>query len=103
MKKYEINLSSEAMQDLRNLFNVIAFEYKTRQTAIKYIDELFGVINKLKYSAESYQLQNRPYFRKYGLFVYRINYKKMAIIYTVHGNLAVIKRIVPASTIIGNL
>lgn len=34
MKKYEVSISSDAMEDLRKLFNVIAYEYKTRRTAV---------------------------------------------------------------------
>jgi len=60
---------------------------------------MFDAINNLSSTAEVYQFQTRRYFLRYGLFVYRINYKKMAIIYTVHGDLAIIRRIVAGAMI----
>ena len=101
MKKYEISLSSEAMEDLRNLFKYNSLRISTRRTAVKYVDGLFDTINSLRTSAQSFQLQTRPYFRKYGMFAYRVNYKKMAIIYTIHNDIVVIQEITPASMITG--
>lgn len=99
MKRYEVNLSDGAIEDLRDLFNVITYEYRTRRTAVKYIDGLFDTMNTLRFVAESFQLQNRPFFLKYGSFVYRVNYKKMAIIYTVRDRRVIIQRVMAASLI----
>lgn len=101
MKRYYIKISPEARQDISDLSDTIMYEYKSFNTAIKYIDGLFETINSLRNSAESFQLQTRPYFQKYGMFVYRINYKKMAIIYTIHGSTVYIHRIIPAPMITG--
>ena len=78
---------------------MITYKYKSYDTAKKYVNGLREEIHGLQNSAESFQLQNRSYFSKYGLFVYRINYKRMAVIYTVHNDLVIIQRVMAANTI----
>ena len=102
MKKYRIEISEQARADIKGLRNVIIHEYKSYRTAIHYVEGLERAIYNLQTTAESFQLQSHSYFRKYGLFVYRINYKKMAIIYTVHKDLVIIQRVIPASLIINS-
>ena len=99
MKKYRIEVSEMARADIIGLQNVIIYEYKSYKTAMSYVEGLEKTMYDLQTTAESFQLQNHPYFRKFGLFVYRINYKKMAIIYTVHNDLVIIQRVIPASLI----
>ena len=99
MKKYRIEVSKQARVDITGLQNVIIHDYKSYRTAISYVEGLEKTIYNLRTTAESFQLQNQPYFRKDGLFVYRINYKKLAIIYTVHNDLVIIQCVLPASLI----
>lgn len=99
MKRYDIDISPIARQDINDLSDAIMYQYKSFNTAIKYIDGLFDEMKSLRFAAESLQPQTQPYYQRYGLFVYRVNYKKMAIIYTVHNRLVVIERVVPASLI----
>ena len=101
MNKYTVVISEQAQQDLRDLSNIISFEYKSPVTAIKYLREIYGVMRKLRTHAESYSIQSTSYFSQYGFNIRRVNYKKMAIIYTVIHNTAYIKRVVPASIITG--
>ena len=98
-KKYQIEISEQARADIKDLQNVIIYEYKSYRTAICYVEGLEKTICNLQTTAESFQFQSHPFFRKYGLFVYRVNYKKMAIIYTVNNDLVVIQRVIAASLI----
>jgi len=99
--KYNIAYSPEADKDWYELFEVIAYEYNAPSTAFKYVQELIETIEQLQTIAESFPIQTYRSFLKYGQFVRRINYKQMAIIYTVHGDMVYIHRIVPASMITG--
>ena len=101
MNKYTVVISEQAQQDLRDLSNIISFEYKSPANAVKYLREIYGEMGKLSTHAESYSIQASSYFSQYGFNVRRLNYKKMAIIYTVINNIAYIKRVVSASTITG--
>jgi len=99
--KYKIVYLANAEYDLIDLFNVICFDYKSPILAKKYIKGLEDTIQSLAKNAESYVLQVRRSLLQYGINVRRINYKRMAIIYTVHEDVVYIQRIIPASTITG--
>ena len=46
-------------------------------------------------------IRNEKSLLKYGFFVRRVNYKNMAILYTVFGDIVFIHRIIASSMIIG--
>ncbi|HEY5509358.1 MAG TPA: type II toxin-antitoxin system RelE/ParE family toxin [Paludibacter sp.] len=102
MVRFDIAFSEEAKNDIQNLSDAIMYQYKAPTTAFCYIQGLLDEIKKLRTHAESYSIQASSYFSQYGFNVRRLNYKKMAIIYTVTNNTAYIKRVVPASTITGS-
>jgi plasmid stabilization system protein ParE len=97
--RYEIVYSETAKNDIDDLFFFIVSEYKTYNTAEKYVDGIEQAILSLELYAEIFPLQTNRFFRKYGQYVRRINYKKMAIIYTVHDTTVYIHRIVPAAIV----
>jgi len=99
MNKYTVVISEQAQQDLRDLSNTISFEYKSPATAIKYLREIYSEMETLSTHAENYTIQKSSYFNQYGFNIRRLNYNKMAIIYTVINTTAYIKRVVPSSTI----
>jgi len=99
MVRFEIVFLEEANIDIQNLSDVIIYEYKASITAFRYVQGLLDEIKKLKTNAESFSIQKSNYFSQYGFNVRRLNYKKMAIIYTVVDNTVFIKRIIPSSTI----
>lgn len=101
MVNYIIELSEDALNDLDELSDTIIHKFKAPLTAFRYVRELKETINSLTNSAESYPIQTNITLRRFGTNVRRINYKKMAIIYTVYGNIAYIHRIIPASMITG--
>ena len=99
MKRYEVIISDNAQQDLKDLSNTIILEYKSPITAIKYLRGIYDEFRLLRSNAESLKIQSSKSFTKFGFNVRRINYKKMAIIYSVTDNTVYIKRIIPAGTI----
>ena len=86
---------------MRDLSNTISFEYKSPLKAIKYLKGLYVEIMKLSSHAESYMLQKHMPIIKYGFNTRRLNYKKMAIIYSVIDNSVYIQRVIPFSAITG--
>ncbi|MDR1402411.1 MAG: type II toxin-antitoxin system RelE/ParE family toxin [Tannerellaceae bacterium] len=101
MKIYNIHYSDSAEEDLNELYNVICYTYLAPITANKYVKGLNDIIRELEKNPEIYAIQTRPSLQQYGQNVRRINYKKMAIIYTIHGHVVYIHRIVAASLIAG--
>lgn len=98
---YQIRYADTALEDIKDLRIVIRDTYKAPNTAISYLQGLYDKISRLKTSAESYTIQTSSFFQRYGANTRRINYKKMAIIYTLHGDIIYIRRIIPANLITG--
>jgi len=99
MKEYRIVYKQKAKEDVESLFYFIVSQYKTYRTAEKYVDGIEETILTLKRSPESFQIQSHKSISQYGVNARRINYKRMAIIYTVHESVVYIHRIVASSLI----
>jgi len=102
---YGIFISEQANKDFDDLEFAIKYEYQSPQTAFRYLQGLKNKIKELEVSAEIYAIETGKFYQQFGFRVRRINYKKMAIIYTVHENIeyksfVCIRRVMPASLII---
>lgn len=97
MKTYIVRISNEAYSDIENLQFIIAEKYKSPFTAKKYVLGIINQMNLLSYSADSFPISTLKFVSKYGNNVRRVNYKKMAIIYTITRNLVIIQRIIPGA------
>ena len=76
--------------------------YKSPLTAKKYTSELIKEIFKRRSTAESIPFCRQQFIlAAYGYKARRINYKKMAIIYTVFSDLVIIEAIIPQANIKG--
>ncbi len=85
---------------MKILSETILYKFDAPRTAFKYIQELLNTIQSLRTCAHVYQPSNNTFLQlKYGLFVRRVNYKKMAVIYTIHDKVVFIHRIIPQSII----
>jgi hypothetical protein len=101
MNKYKVVVSEEAQQDLRNLSDVISYQYKAPLTSLMYLNEIYAEMHKLSISAASYKIQMRKSLQQYAPSPRRINYKRMAIIYNIVNNVVYIRRVIPSNTIAG--
>ena len=100
--RYQIKFTKEAQEGYKGLLYTINEKYKAPLTAKKYTTELINEIYKLKSTAESIPLsRQQSILSTYGYNARRINYKKMAIIYTVFSDLVVIEAIIPQANIKG--
>ena len=102
MKKYIFELSAQANEDIQSFIDFIIFDYHSPLTGTRYYNGLFKTLKSLSHIAESLPISNKPELQHFGFNVRRINYKKMAIIYTVHQDIVYIHRIIPQSTISGS-
>jgi hypothetical protein len=102
MKAYTIRISEQADIDIENLHFYILEICKSPITSKRYIEGIFNKIKSLTHSAESYPITSIKSILQYGYNARRINYKKMAIIYTVHQKTVLIHRVI-AGTLISEL
>lgn len=83
------------------LLDVILFDFKAPLTAFKYVQGLKDTIEKLQQAPDSYPIQTRTSLQQFGANVRRINFKKMAIIFTIHDDVVYIHRIIAGAMITG--
>lgn len=99
MRQFEISLTSKALSDVDKLRFAIVFKYRAPLTAKRYLKGLNDTIQSLKIGADSIQIESEL-SGQYGLDIRRVNYKEMAILYSVEDNIVYIHRIMPQSMII---
>lgn len=99
MKRYDVVLSQDAESDLQEYIDYITYDCEAPLTALRHYEELFDVLNSLKYTPEKRAIQTGRFFLRFGANVRRINYKKMAIIYTIRDHTVYIYRIIAAKLI----
>jgi plasmid stabilization system protein ParE len=91
----------EAFADIDEVFDYIAYELKSPDTAIDYYFGLLEKINSLKNDAHIFAPSSREFLQiRYGLEVYTVNYKKMAIVYNIDGDTVVIRRVMAGSLVL---
>jgi len=99
MKKYSIRISELAFKDIENLQFAIKLIFKSPLTAHKYTQGILAQIRLLSHSAESFRISTTTSVLKYGYNARCIYYKKMTIIYTVHGSVVLVQRVLPGANI----
>ena len=101
MRKYVVKITHTASQDIENVHDYIAYELLEPITADKYIRSIYDAIKHLSFYGASVAVSEKDFLlSQYGSTVRNINYKKMAIIYTVETNKVIIQRIIAASLIL---
>ena len=100
MHRYPIKITDTALQDIENVHDYIAYELFEPITADKYIRGIYGAITHLSLYGSSVAVNERHFLSsQYGSTVRNINYKKMAIIYTIDNHEIIIQRIMAATLI----
>ena len=101
MRKYLVKITDMAFQDIENVHDYIAYELFEPVTADKYIRGIYDAIKHLSLYGVSVVGSKRDFLlSQYGSTVRNINYKKMAIIYTVENDEIIIQRIIAATLIL---
>jgi plasmid stabilization system protein ParE len=99
MSRFNVFVTPTAKEDIDNLYDFIISEHKSLNTANRYIDGIENTINRLALYAELFRTQRLPQLSPLQGNIRRINYKKMAILYTVANNNVYVLRVIPAATI----
>ena len=96
-----IKIKDTALKDIENVYDYIAYDLFEPITADKYIRGIYDAIKHLSVYGSKIAVSDRDYLlSKYGTSVRNINYKKMAIIYTIENEEIIIQRIIAASLLI---
>jgi len=101
MGKNVVRITDIALQDIENVHEYIAYELFEPITADKFIRGIYDAIKHLSFYGVSVAVSERDFLLlQYGSTVRNINYKKMAIVYTVENDEIIIQRIMAGSLIL---
>jgi plasmid stabilization system protein ParE len=96
---YILEYTLQAREDMQNLSDVIAYTYSAPMTAQRYLQGLKDKIQCITKNPESYPIRFNLSLLQYGINVRRVNYKKMAIIFSINNKTVLIHRIIASSLI----
>jgi plasmid stabilization system protein ParE len=100
MKKYTLVVTTRARRDITDVYNHIHDVYKQSLTANRYLTGIINKINRLPiYGAPIAPSQNAWLQFHFGTTIRHIRYKRMTILFTVHGHCIFIKRVIAAKFI----
>jgi plasmid stabilization system protein ParE len=96
---YFVKLTEVANRDIEKVIDYIENELFALVAAEKFLRGIYAEIARLKVYAGIYAVSTYRDVLKYGDNARRINYKEFTIIYTIHGNIVLIHRIIHGSMI----
>jgi plasmid stabilization system protein ParE len=100
LPRYEVWVYPDAQDDVKRLYNYIAEECFQKETADQYLEGIQATIDKLEWLGGIIGVSlNRNLRREYGHNVRTIIYKNMTVIFTVHGNLVAVHRVIAGRNI----
>ncbi len=102
MKVYKVVLSENAKNDIDKYIEYIYKEYKAPLTALRNYEGLFKLISNLSTTASSVRYCTlKSITDVYGFSCKRINYKKMAVIFSVDNEMVRVEAVLSQSLIKG--
>jgi len=99
MGTYSIAFTTQADLDIASLAQFIQDECKSPLTAKRYVDALFVRIKWLEHNADVFAIMPELSIQM-GLDLRRLNFGKMAILYSIEGDKVYVHRIIPQSLVI---
>ena len=99
MARFEIFVTEEAEKDLQELKDAIEFSYQAPLTAKRYVEELNTKMQWLANGADYFPVVPELSYQ-FGCDMRRLNFKRMAIHYSIDGDIVNIQRIIPQNMVI---
>jgi plasmid stabilization system protein ParE len=96
---YDIHIKYQAMKDIKSTVDYIKYEQYNPVASQRFFDGLDAKINGLRLNAGIFAKSIYKDILKYNAAARHVVYKGFAIIYSIHGNLVVIHRVIHGSLI----
>jgi len=100
MQKYTISYTKRAAADLFGIVDYIENEFYAPLTAERFYNGMKNTIEKLRHSATAHKISEHTSILQYAADARHINYKGFAIIYTIKGDMVIIRRIIHGSVVV---
>jgi len=96
---YRIHIKPQAGIDIVKIVDYIAYELHNPVVAQRYFDGFDAKIDQLRFNAGIFAKSTYKDVLKYDVAARHVTYKGFAIIFSIHGDLVVIHRIIHGSLI----
>jgi len=96
---YKLIITDSAQEDIDQYIDTIIFTYNAPITAKKHYDDLYAILRKIEQYPLANSIRYNSSLLQYGYNVRRVNYKKMAILYTVNEHNIYVHRVVAGNLI----
>ena len=96
---YNIDYRPQAIKDIEEIIDYIEYELFNPMTANLFLNGLDAKIAQLRLNADIFAKSTYKDISKYDVVVRHVIYKGFAIVYSIHGNLVVIHRVIHGSLI----
>ena len=96
---YRVHIKPWAKKDIKNVVYYIEYELFAPIAAKRFLEGLTAKIERLRQSANVLAISAYKDVLQYDAAARHILYKEFAIIYSIHGNLVVIHRVIHGSLI----
>ena len=98
MRQFDVKLSDQALEDADRVYEYIANEVFAPMTAALYYQGLLNKMHSLHVGADAISV-DVGLSMIYGVPIRRINYKKLAILYSIEDDTVIIESILPQKMI----
>ena len=96
---YCIHYKSRARRDIQQVYDYIEYELFNPTAAKRFVEGIYAKIDQLRYNAGIFAKSTYRDVLKYDPAARHVTYKGFTIIYSIHGNLVLIHRIIHGSLI----
>jgi plasmid stabilization system protein ParE len=96
---YPLKYKHCAKKDIKSIYDHIEYNLFAPITAKRFVEGMYAKIETLKYSADVFAVSTYKDVLKYDTAARHVVYKEFAVIYSIHGNLVVVHRIIHGSLI----
>ena len=98
---YRIHYRTQAIRDISRVVDYIEYELFNPIAAKRFFEGIYAKIDQFRYNAGIFAKSTYKDVLKYDAAARHITYKGFAIIYSIHGDLVVVHRVIHGSLIKG--
>ena len=99
MRQFEVKVSDSALEDADKVYDYICNQLCAPQTAARYYQGLINKMRSLERGADSIAV-DLLLSSLFGITIRRINYKKLAILYSISDDIVIIERVIPQKMVV---
>lgn len=96
---YRVKIELQAIEDVEKVIDYIEYELLNPVAAVRFFDGLYATIKKLRFNADIFAKSIYRDVLKYDIAARHVTYKGFAIIYSIHGDLVLVHRVIHGSLI----